>query len=91
MQLCPLLLQPDPLLHDQPHPAVELVQAKTRKTTTGQNDADRGGCDDGGNEGSIFMTVTMIICVEMTININCWSASTTTLDSISKDPDNEAL
>ena len=54
MQLCPLLLQPDPLLHDQPHPAVELVQAKTHKTATGQNDADRGGCDDGGNEESIF-------------------------------------
>ena len=37
------LLQQDSLLHDQPPPAVELVQAKTHKTVTGQNDADRGG------------------------------------------------
>ena len=48
-QLCPLLLQPDPLLHDQPRPAVELVHAQTHKTTTGQDDAHRGGnggCDN---------------------------------------------
>ena len=49
LQLCPLLLQPDPLLHDQPHPAVGLVHAKTHKTTTGQNDADRSGSGGWGD------------------------------------------
>ena len=38
-----------------------------------------------------IMTVTRIICVKMTINIHCWSRSTTIFGSISKDPDNEAL
>ena len=60
MQLCPLLLQPDPLLHDQPHPAVGLVHAKTHKTTTGQDEADRGGGDDGGNEESIFPNLEFV-------------------------------
>ena len=60
LQLCPLLLQPDPLLHDQPHPAVGLVHAKTHKTTTGQNDADCAGCDDGGNEENIFPALEFV-------------------------------
>ena len=38
-----------------------------------------------------IMTVTRIILVELKININCWSPSTTTFGSISKDHDNEAL
>ena len=54
-QLCPLLLQPDPLLHDQPHPAVGLVHAKTHKTATGQNDADRGGSGGCGDYDDVVV------------------------------------